>query len=254
MSKVVLVTGGATGIGAAAAKGFAARGVDVVINHLGAADRADAEQTAELCRSLGRRVEIVPADVGEPAACERLIAQSVAAFGRLDYLVNNAGYTKSRPLADLDSVDPAEFHRAFAVNCIGPFLLARYAAPRLRAAGGSIVNISSMAGLVGFGSSYPYLTSKAALINLTRSLARVLAPEVRVNVICPGLVDTPWPARELGDRFEAVAKAAAAGSPTGRLSTAADIATTILFLCMDAAQITGEVVRVDGGGHLGGPV
>jgi 3-oxoacyl-[acyl-carrier protein] reductase len=250
--KVALVTGAATGIGAATVRAFAARGLDVAINHLGEGDIANARTTAGLCREAGVRADLAQADVGSPEQCRALIDRVVTEFGRIDYLVNNAGYTKGRPLNDLDSVEPIEFERSFAVNCMGPFYLTRYAAPHLRSAGaGAIVNIASSAGLTGFGSSHPYCASKAALINMTRSTARVLGPEIRVNVICPGLVNTPWPARELGGQFEKITKMATSRMITRRIVEPEEIAATVLFLALDATQIAGEVVRVDGGAHLG---
>jgi 3-oxoacyl-[acyl-carrier protein] reductase len=250
--KVALVTGAATGIGAATVRAFAARGVDVGINHLGNRDIAGAQATATSCRESGVRAHLFQADVGSPEQCRTLIDRTVAELGRLDYLVNNAGYTKGRPLTDLDSVEPIEFERSFAVNCMGPFYLTRYAAPHLRATGaGAIVNIASVAGLTGFGSSHPYCASKAGLINMTRSTARVLGPEIRVNVVCPGLVNTPWPARELGDQYGRIAEMVASRTVTRKIVEPEEIANTILFLAMEATQIAGEVVRVDGGGHLG---
>lgn len=252
LRKVALVTGGATGVGAAIVRAFAGRGVDVAINHLGQNDFANAEATAMACRQAGVRAQIIQADVGDPEACRTLIERAVAEFGRLDYLINNAGYTRGRALTDLDGVEPIEFERSFAVNCMGPFYLTRYAAPHLRATGaGAIVNIASSAGLTGFGSSHPYCASKAGLINLTRSLARVLGPEIRVNVICPGLVNTPWPVRELGDQYAKIAEMAAARTVTGKIVEPEEIADTVLFLAMGATQIAGEILRVDGGSHLG---
>ena len=251
--KVAIVTGGGTGIGAATAKALASRGVNVVINHLGDVDLGDAEQTVQQCRALGADAVAIQADVGKDADCRKLIEDSAARWGRLDYLVNNAGYSRGRPLDDLDSVAVAEFEQAFAVNSIGPFLLGRYSVPHMRAAGGgAIVNVASMAGLIGHGSSHGYCASKAAMINLTRSLARVLGPEIRVNVVCPGLVDTEHPRRVMGERFQEVIDLAKRQNVLGGILQPEDIAIPIVFLLMDAAQITAEVVRVDGGGHLGG--
>jgi NAD(P)-dependent dehydrogenase (short-subunit alcohol dehydrogenase family) len=250
--KAALVTGAATGIGAATVRAFAGRGVDVAINHLGDGDIAEAEVTAAECRRAGVRAHIIQADVGNPDQCRTLIDRAVAVLGRLDYLVNNAGYTKGRALNDLDSVEPIEFQRTFEVNCMGPFFLSRYAVPHLRATGaGAIVNIASTAGLTGIGSSHPYCASKAALINLTRSLARVIGPQVRMNAVCPGLVNTAWPKRELGDQFAKIAEMAGSRMVTGKIIEPEDVAETVVFLAMGATQVTGEIVRVDGGSHLG---
>jgi 3-oxoacyl-[acyl-carrier protein] reductase len=254
--KVALVTGAATGIGAAAVGLLAERGVDVVINHLGAVDRAAAETTAEVCRAKGVDARIHAADVGVEPECRGLIDGAVAAFGRLDYLVNNAGASAGRDLRDLDGVTVDEFRRVNDVNCVGPFMLARAAAPHMRKLGrGAIVNIASMAGLIGMGSSYAYLASKAGLINITRALARVLAPQIRVNVICPGLINTQFPAQVLGpERFAKVMANFEATSVLKSVIEPADVAETIVWLLEGAPQITGEVVRVDGGGHLGGAI
>jgi 3-oxoacyl-[acyl-carrier protein] reductase len=251
--KVAIITGGGTGIGAATAKALAARGVSIVINHLGENDHADAQATAAECQTRGVQAVVIQADVGEDEQCRRLIDTAAREMGRIDYLVNNAGYSHGRPLTDIDAVEVSEFEKAYAVNSTGPFLLSRYAAPHMRAAGGgAIVNIASMAGLIGMGSSHGYCASKAALINLSRSLARVLSPEIRVNAICPGLVDTPHPRRVMGDRFEELVKLAERQNFLGGILQPEDIAVPAVFLLMDAGQITGEVIRVDGGGHLGG--
>ena len=250
-SKVAVLTGSGTGIGAATAKELARRAVNVVINYLGDTEKADAETTAQNCRDIGVEALTVQADVGRDEDCRRLIEAAVENWGRLDYLYNNAAFSAGRPLEDLDGVEIAEFEKAFAVNTIGPFLLTRYAVPHMRKTGaGGIVNIASQAGLYGMGSSHGYCASKAGLINLTRSLARVLGPEIRVNCICPGLVDTPHPRRVMGDRFDDIVKLAAKRNVLGSILQPEDIAIPSVFLLMDAMQMTGEIIEVDGGGHL----
>jgi 3-oxoacyl-[acyl-carrier protein] reductase len=253
--KVALLTGAGTGIGSATARALAQRGANVVINHLGAQDAEAASETARACEALGVDALVLATDVGVPAKCAALVAQTIAAFGRVDYLVNNAGFSPGRDLKDLSGVTEDEFMRAFSVNSIGPFMLARAVAPHMRTVrGGSIVNVGSIAGLEGVGSSYPYLATKAALINLTRALARVLAPEIRVNVVCPGLVDTDFPRRVLSEeRYEKTLEHWKSVSPLGSITQAEDIARTIIWLLEEAPQMTGEVVRVDGGAHLGSP-
>jgi len=250
--KVAVVTGAGTGIGAAAVKKLAQRGVNVVINHLGDVDRAGAEETAETCRASGVKALIHAADVGDEPSCRRLIAASVEAFGRLDYLVNNAGTTAGRDLRDLDGVTVEEFRRVYDVNCIGPFMLSRAAAPHMRKLGrGAIVNIASQAGLIGMGSSHPYCVTKAGLINMTRALARVLGPEIRVNVICPGLINTQFPPSVLGpERYKSILARFEATSILKSVIEPEDVAESIVWLLEGAPQITGHIIEVDGGGHL----
>jgi 3-oxoacyl-[acyl-carrier protein] reductase len=250
---VAIVTGSGTGIGAATAEALAAKSINVVINHLGDADRADAESTAETCRAKGADVLVCQADVSRENDRCRLIAAPVKRWGRLDYLVNNAGASAGRDLNDLDGATAAEFHSVYDVNIIAPFMLAREAARHMRALGsGAIVNVSSIAGLAGIGSSYPYLVTKAGLINLTLALARVLAPEIRVNVVCPGLVNTAWPEREMGhERFERVREQIVAKGALKSVTEPADVAETIVWLLTGAPKITGEVIRIDAGVHLG---
>jgi len=249
--RAALITGGGSGIGAAICKALAQSGVNIAVNHLGEADRAGAEAVASDCRAAGVEAVVVQGDVGKDEDCCRLVQVAASQWERLDFLVNNAGYSRGHPLSDLDGQTVEEFELAYRVNSIGPFLLTRYAAPHMRASGGgAVVNVSSMAGLTGVGSSYGYVGSKAALINLTRTLARVLAPEIRVNVVCPGLVDTPWPRRALGDRFGEIAKLAER-APMGSVLKPEEVAVPVAFLLLDAVQITGEVLRIVGGGHLG---
>ncbi|MFZ4602685.1 MAG: SDR family NAD(P)-dependent oxidoreductase [Caulobacterales bacterium] len=250
--KAALVTGSGTGIGAAIARSLARQGVNVAVNHLGETDRAPAEAVAADCRAAGGEAVVLQGDVGRDEDCRRLVADAAERWGRLDYLVNNAGYSAGRPLQDYDAVEVVEFERAFAVNTIGPFLLSRYAAAHMRKSGGAIVNISSMAGLTAMGSSHGYCASKAALLSITRTMARALGPQVRVNAVCPGLVDTDHPRRVMGDRFQEIVALAARQNVLGEILQPEDIAATVVFLLLHAEQVTGEVVRVDGGGHLGG--
>lgn len=251
--KVALITGGGTGIGAAIAMRLASGGVNVAINHLGEVDEAPARELAQACRDAGSDAVVIQADVGIPEDCSRLLAKAAAAWGRLDYLVNNAGYSHGRKLQDLDGIEVAEFERAFAVNSIGPFLLIRGAAHHMRrGGGGAVVNIASMAGLVAQGSSHGYCASKAAQIQLTRTLARVLGPEIRINVICPGLVETAHVRKVMKDRYQDVIDLAGRQNVLGRILQPDDIAEVAVMLLTGAGQITGEVIRVDGGGHLGG--
>jgi 3-oxoacyl-[acyl-carrier protein] reductase len=184
-SKVALVTGAATGIGRACVVRFRAAGWRVVMGYYGAAEQALAEQAP------GPDVLAISCDVSDDAQCRAIAAAARERFGRLDALVNSAGTTRLVPHADLEALDAAEFHRLYAVNAVGPFQMVRACAPLLREGeGGAVVIISSYGAILGTGSSIAYAASKGAVNTMTMSLARVLAPEVRVNAVCPALVDT----------------------------------------------------------------
>jgi 3-oxoacyl-[acyl-carrier protein] reductase len=242
--KAALVTGGASGIGLAAVEMFARAGATVALNHL-PEDGRGPEQVARL-KAQGHAVIAAPGDVAQPGAAERMVAGAIDGLGRLDFLVNNAGTPATPvpiPFAELDALTEEFWSRILTTNLIGPFRCAHAAAAALRAARGAICNTASIAGVQGSGSSIPYATSKAGLINLTRSLARTLAPEVRVNAVAPGFVDSPWNRDWPADRKQASIER----TPLRRACRPEDIAETIFFLCAGAAMITGQTVIVDGG-------
>lgn len=251
--KVVLITGGATGLGAAIALGAARRGAKAVILNCSKSVK-DAETTATAVRAAGAEAVIVQGDVSEDADCGR-IAQAVARFGRLDCLANNAGITKHVPHAKLDGLTKDDFLRLYAVNTVGPFQVIRACRSLLEQATGqaSVVMTSSIAGVTGIGSSIAYAASKGALNVMTKSLARALAPKIRVNAICPGFIDTRW----FGDAFGAeqlakIRESVVQSTPLQVASTAEDIADTALFLLSDASRrTTGETLLADAGLHLG---
>jgi len=194
-------------------------------------------------------------DVADDAACRAAVNAAVARFSRVDILVNSAGTTQFVPLSDLDGQKAEDFQKVYAVNVIGPYQMARAAAPHLRASGaGAIVNVSSIGSLNGNGSSYSYVTSKAALNTLTLALARNLAPEIRVNCVLPGLIQTRWLKNGLGDEaYERVRDGWADASALQKTCTAEDVAQTIVWLAADAALVTGQLLTVDGGFLLGRP-
>jgi ketoreductase RED2 len=237
--RTVLVTGSSSGIGAATARRFAALGASVVINSATSveAGRAVAAELAD--------ASYVQADVTAEDQAQGLIDQVIERHGRLDVLVNNAGTTQVIPHVDLEAATPDVWRRIFDVNVIGTWQVTVAAVPHLRASGrGQIVNVSSLAGERPTGSSIPYACSKAALSHMTRLLANTLGPDVRVNAVAPGLVDTPWTAD-----WDFVREFVTAQAPLQRTATPDDVAEMIIGLAR-STYVTGEVVVIDGGLNL----
>lgn len=250
--KTAIVTGSATGIGAATARALAAAGCRAVINYT--KSEKEAEATADACRKAGAEAVVHRADVAIDDDCRSLVAAAMDHFGRLDILVNSAGTTKFVPLADLDGLDAADFQRIFGVNVIGPYQMARAAAPHMKTAGsGAIVNVSSTAGVFGSGSSIAYGASKGALNTLTKSLARALAPEIRVNAVCPGFVQTRWMRNHLGEeKYAAHIAQWEEATPLQKVPTAEDVAGVVLGFIEGPDIVTGQVLVCDAGANLGG--
>jgi NAD(P)-dependent dehydrogenase (short-subunit alcohol dehydrogenase family) len=249
---VCIVTGSATGIGAACAMDVAKKGARVVINYT--KSEAEANATADACRRLGAEALLVRADVSNDADCQRIARTALDQWGRIDALVNNAGITKFAPNhADLDALRGEDFQRVYAVNVVGVFQMTRAVAPVMKRQGsGAIVNISSIAGVMGVGSSIAYAASKGALNTMTLSLARALAPEIRVNAVCPGFVETRWFKDALGEEAYANAKARyEERSALRKAMSPEDIARAVTWLLEGADRVTGEFVMVDSGTHLG---
>src|ERR1700753_318760 len=250
-----IVTGSASGLGAATAAMLAKDGARIVINY--SSSQKEAEETADLCRSAGGDVVVVQGDVSRDEDCRR-IAAAAEPWGRLDILINNAGTTKHVPHGDLDGLSSEDFQRLFGVNTIGPFQMVRATRPLLEAAAkesgraSSVVNVSSVAGISGVGSSIAYAASKGALHTITYSLARALAPLIRVNTVCPGYIDTPWFTKGRGVEGAAqVRDSVVAKVPLKRASTAGEVAALVCFLARPGSgNMTGEVVRMDAGLHL----
>lgn len=245
---VAIVTGGGTGIGAAVVRRLAARGVRCVVNYASSRDEA-----AALVADLGNGSIAVQADIVDDAACRAIVDAGVEAFGRVDFLVNNAGRTKHAHHEDLDALDAEDFVDLYRLNTIAPFQMIRAAAPQLRQSGmGAVVNVASVAGVFGIGSSVAYAASKGALDTMTRSLARVLAPAIRVNAVAPGYVGTGWFEKRLGtERFAALNERVAQATPMAMAAGPDDIAGPIVMLLdPESRVITGETVLLDAGAHL----
>ncbi|MEP6871199.1 MAG: SDR family oxidoreductase [Anaerolineaceae bacterium] len=249
---VTIVTGSATGVGAAAAKMLASKGCNVVINYT--KSEADARKSAAACEALGVEVLLCQADVSKDDDCRRMAAAAFTKWGRIDALINNAGTTQFVTHADLEGLDADDFQRIYAVNVIGPFQMTRAVAPHMKAAGrGAIVNVSSIAGVMGVGSSIAYTASKGALNTMTLSLARALGPEIRVNTICPGFIQGRWLRGGLGDdTYEAAKAAQERNTPLRKAGTPEDMAQAAVWFVEGADLVTGEILIVDAGAHLGG--
>lgn len=249
--KAAVVTGGGTGVGRATALGLARLGCSVLINY--SRSRQEAEQTVQEVQQLGVRCVAVQADVADDAACRAMMDRAAREFGRLDVLVNNAGTTRFIAHHDLDEVSTADWDNILGVNLRGAFQCARAARPHLLAHGGGvIINVTSVAGISGTGSSIPYACSKAALNNLTITLARVLGPQIRVNAVAPGFITGRWLETGLGAAYELVKQQIEAKVPLGKVNEPEDVAAAILSLITGGDMITGQVLVCDGGMLIAG--
>ncbi|MCC8949396.1 SDR family oxidoreductase [Bradyrhizobium sp. Arg62] len=251
-----IVTGAASGLGAASAGLLAKNGGRLVINY--SSSQKEAEVTAESCRKAGAaEVVVVQGDVSRDEDCRKIVA-AAAHWGKLDALINNAGTTKHVRHDNLDGLSAEDFQKIYAVNTIAPYQMIRAARSLLdasaKSSGGpsAVVNVSSVAGINGNGSSVAYVSSKGALNAMTLSLAKALAPTIRVNTVCPGYIDTPWYIRGCGEiRAKQVRDAMVAKVPLRIVSTAEDIAQLVYFLASSvSSNMTGECVRMDAGMHL----
>lgn len=254
--RIALVTGSATGLGRSIAVKLAERGADVIINFSRSAQ--EAEEAADLCRAAGSQVEVVHANVAEPSGCQSL-AEAAQRRGRLDILVNNAGITRhARDHSNLDALSKEDFMDIYEVNVVGPYLMLQATKGLLEASykttnrSSTVLNTSSIAGVKGIGSSVAYAASKGALNTMTLSLARALAPAIRVNAICPGFIATRWFKDTMDEEaFGRTLQRIETTTPLGVASGPDDIADAALFFLSDASRhVTGELLLVDAGLHL----
>jgi 3-oxoacyl-[acyl-carrier protein] reductase len=244
--KAALITGGGTGVGRATALRLARLGCSVCVNYC--RSQEEAEQTAHDAQQLGVQAVAVRADVADDAACRMLVKTAVEKLGRIDVLVNNAGTTRFIPFRDLDRVTDDDWNHILGVNLKGPFQCARAAREPIEAAGGGeIVNVASVAGILATGSSIPYAASKAALINMTVALARVLAPSIRVNAVAPGFITGRWLEQGLAENYEEVKRSFERAAPLGRVCTPDDVAAAIVSLITGSDLVTGDTLICDGG-------
>lgn len=241
-----LVTGAATGIGRAAALALAKNGYDVVINFSRSDDAAKA--TARDAEAAGARTLLYRSDVSDDACVRAMLAATEKKFGRLDVLINNAGTTIDVEPKNLDEVKVEDWNRVFAVNVLGLFLVTRAAVPLLRKSpNAGIVNTCSIAGLRPSAQPLPYAASKAAVANLTKTLANALGPEIRVNAVAPGWMEGDWMKRTLAENYDGLMARRAKYTPLKRCCTAEDVAETMMSLILGNRFVTGEIVIIDGG-------
>jgi len=246
--KVALITGGGTGIGRASSLALARRGIQVAINYSQSA--REAEETAQEAQKLGVSAMTVQADISKDKEVREMVQKVLDAWGRMDMLISCAGWSQRLPFNDLEAHTEEIWDKNLAINLKGVFFCCRAVAePMKRQGQGSIVIISSVAGITGMGSSIAYAASKAGVISLTKSLAKALAPEIRVNSIAPGLVETRWITR--WSDVEEIRDQTLKTTPLKRVSTPEDVADAVCFFATGAQMVTGQILVVDGGKILG---
>jgi 3-oxoacyl-[acyl-carrier protein] reductase len=244
-TKVALVTGAATGIGKAAVLALARAGHDVVVNY-GSSEKA-ARETAAEAEKLGAKTLLVRCDVSDEPGVRSMVAQIKDTFGKLDVLINNAGTTAAWKPKDLETLSLEEWDRVFAVNVRGLFQVTRACVPLLRESKGCVVNTASIVGLRPGPQPLPYAASKAAVVNLTKTLAWNLGPDIRVNAVAPGWMEGDWMKRMLKDKYDDLMGKRAKATPLKRVVTAEDVAETMMSLVAGNRFVTGEVIVIDGG-------
>ena len=243
---IALVTGAATGIGRSAAIALAKNGYDVVVNYSRSEDAA--KFTARECETAGARTLLYRCDVSDDASVRAMLAATEKEFGRLDVLINNAGTTVDVEPKNFDDLTVEAWNRVFSVNVLGLFLVTRAATPLLKKSpNGCIVNTCSIAGLRPSAQPLPYAASKAAVANLTKTLANALGPQVRVNAVAPGWIEGDWMKRTLAENYKGLMERRAKYTPLKRCCTEDDVAESMLSLILHNRFVTGEIIIVDGG-------
>ncbi len=244
--KKALVTGGATGIGKSAVLALARAGYDVAINYASSAQAA--KDTQKEAQALGAQTLLLQCDVSDEKAVRAMLAEVEKSFGHLDALISNAGTTAKWKVKDLESLDMDEWDRTFAVNVKGLFQVVRASVPLLKkGTNPSIVNTASIVGLRPGPQPLPYAASKAAVVNMTKTLAWNLGPEIRVNAVAPGWMEGDWMRRMLGDKYDDLMGKRARATPLKRCVTADDVAETMMNLIQSNRFVTGEIIVIDGG-------
>ena len=247
---VAIITGSSSGIGAACARQLAEKGSHVVINY--SCNEEGARHTQQACEIYGVETLVVKANVADDNECQAMVNAALEKWGRIDALINNAETTKFNPHQNLEGLSKQDFIGIYAVNTVGPYQMTRAVAEAMKTGGrGSIVNVASVAGVTGIGSSVAYAASKGALITMTLSLARTLGPEIRVNCICPGFIQGGCLEQDLGSDNYHVAKAHTESVAPLKLTATPDtIAEGVLYFVCGADIVTGETLIMDGGIHL----
>ncbi len=241
-----LVTGSATGIGRSAAIALAQHGYDVVVNY--SRSEAAAKMTAQEAQAAGARTLLYRCDVSDDASVRAMLGAAEKEFGRLDVLINNAGTTVDLEPKNFDGMTVEAWNRVFNVNVLGLFLVTRAAVPLLKKSpNGCIVNTCSIAGLRPSAQPLPYAASKAAVANLTKTLANALGPQIRVNAVAPGWIEGEWMKRTLAGNYEGLMARRAKYTPLKRCCTEEDVADSMLSLILHNRFVTGEIIIVDGG-------
>jgi Dehydrogenases with different specificities (related to short-chain alcohol dehydrogenases) len=243
--KAALVTGGATGIGRSAVLALARAGFDVAVNF--SSSETAARETVAEAEKLGARTLLVRCDVSDEKGVRAMLRAVEEKFQRLDVLVNNAGTTASWKPRDLETLSLDEWDRVFAVNVRGLFQVTRAAVPLLKKSQGCVINTASIVGLRPGPQPLPYAASKAAVVNLTKTLAWNLGPEIRVNAVAPGWMEGDWMKRMLKDKYADLMEKRAKATPLKRVVTADDVAETMISLIQSNRFVTGEIVVIDGG-------
>ena len=241
--KTVLITGGGTGIGRSCALKLASLGANIVVNY--SRSKGEADEVVREIEAMGALALAAQADISKDEDVRRMVRDVLDKFGSLSALINNAGRTHFVDLADLEGISEFQWDEIFDTNVKGTFLVTRACAAALKKSGGCVVNLSSIAGFSGKGSSMPYAVSKAAITALTKSLARALAPDVRVNAVAPGIVNTRWVAGQ-----DAHIKRMSDGTLLGRVAEPDDVAESILGFILHGDFVTGQTLIVDGGYYL----